>query len=411
MKHDLRTRLLDSDLRELIAPDLLADPYPAYEQLRGDPVRMRSGTALVTGYDDGAAVLRDEQFVRETMPKVPGRAMRTVAGMLITLNPPEHTRLRNAATPLVSPDTLDAVERFAYDFTTDALAARRGAGELEVVSELAVPLAMAVISDLLGIEHNDRREAQDWVFRLNQAIDTPVPLRATRTLDMVTILRHQQVGPRALLAMRRSTRSAERTVRDSGHHGMTGLVPSLQKLVADETITLREAASIWLQVLLAGVDTVQTMLSSAISLLSTRPDQYEHLANDRTLLPGAIEEVLRYESPTRLFGRVVDRDVDLSGLELERGDDVVVIFGAANRDPDVFPEPHRFDITRERSRKHLAFGHGIHFCLGAQLARSEAAGALTAILDHLDGTQPSTHSGTWRRSYFMRSLDQLHLQL
>lgn len=126
--HDLRTRLLQSDLRELIAPDLITDPYPAYERLRGTPVRMRSGTALVTGYGDGATVLRDEHFVRETMPKVPGRAMRTVAQMLITLNPPEHTRLRHAATPLVPPDTIDTVERFAHDFTAETLVTRRGSG-------------------------------------------------------------------------------------------------------------------------------------------------------------------------------------------------------------------------------------------------------------------------------------------
>lgn len=188
-------------------------------------------------------------------------------------------------------------------------------------------------------------------------------------------------------------------------------MPSLQNLVADGTITQREAASIWLVLLLAGIDTVQTMLTSAIWLLSEHRDQYEALANDHTLLPAAIEEVLRFESPTRLFGRVVDRDLTLSGLELIRGDDIVVIFGAANRDPSIFPEPHRFDITRERTRKHLAFGHGIHFCLGAQLARAQATGALSALIETTGESPLRTEQAKWRPSYFMRSLDRLRLRL
>lgn len=411
MSTDLRTRLLDSNLRELIAPDLVANPYPAYEQLRGDPVRLRGGTAVVTAHADCATALRDESFVRETVPKMPGRTMRTIADMFVLLNPPEHTRLRSAATPLVPTDAMQDVERRAHGFTKGVLAAGRTSGGIEVVSELAVPLAMTVISDLLGIAEADRDKAQDWTFRLNQAIDTPVPLRAARALDIPSVLRHQHVGIRTLAAMRASVRYAGQTLRHSNHCGETGLVPSLQALVEDKTISDREAASIWLQVLLAGVDSVQTMLTSAIWLLSEHPEQYELVATDRTLLPAAIEEVLRFESPARLFGRVVSQDLALSGLELERGNDVVVIFGAANRDPDVFAEPHRFDITRKRTRKHLAFGHGIHFCLGAQLARAEATGALGALIETFGDSPPRTAQPEWRRSYFVRGLDRLHLRL
>lgn len=408
---DLRSRLLRSDLRELIASDLLADPYPAYEDLRGDPVRMRSGTAVVTSYRDGATVLGDESFVRETLPRLPGRTMRTVAGLPIALNPPEHTRLRGAITPLVAPGALASVEQRSYEVAAEALAAGRRSGTLDVVSDLTVPVAMTVISDLLGIAPGDRAGAQGWAFRLNQAIDTPVPLRAARALDVVALLRHQRAGPRALAATRSSVRYAERVIHGSDHRGATGLVPALQALVADEVISREEAASIWLQVLLAGVDTVQTMLASAIWLLGEHPEQYELLAADASRIPGAIEEVLRYESPTRLFGRVVSRDTSISGLDLRCGDDVVVIFGAANRDPGAFAEPHRFDIARDRSRKHLAFSHGIHFCLGAQLARAEAGGALRALVDALGASPPRTSGPSWRRAYFMRSLDHVALHL
>lgn len=411
MSTDLRERLLGSDLRELIAPDLLADPYPAYEALRGDPVRMRSGTAVVTGYDDGSTVLRDASFVRETMPPVPGRTMRTMADMLIVLNPPEHTRLREAATPLVPPDAMTAVERHARTFTEAALHGGRSPGGLDVVADLAQPLAMSVICDLLDIAEEDRDDAQDWSFRLNQAIDTPVPLRATRARAIPGILRHQQVGPRTLMAMRRAVRYATDVIERGADNGGIGLVPSLQDLVAAGTITTREAASIWMQVLVAGFDTVQTMLTTTIWLLGEHPEQYELLAADDDLVPGAIEESLRFESPTRLFGRVVGRAHSLSDLDLDVGDDVVVIFGAANRDPDTFTDPHAFDITRPRNRKHLAFGHGIHFCLGAQLARTEAAGALRALLETLGETPPQTHDARWRRAYFFRGLEHLRLRL
>ena len=411
MTTHLRTRLLQSDLRELVAPDLLADPYPAYEELRGEPVRMRSGTAVITSYADGATALRDEAFVRETMPNFPGRTMRTMADLLIILNPPKHARLRSAVTPLLPPDAMEQVERRTYEFARNVLAESRSSGGIEIVSELAIPLALTVVGDLLGIADRDLDKAKDWAFRLNQAIDSPVPLRATRAIDMPAQLRQQQVGPRTFAAMRGSIRYANRVVRHSSHQGNTTVVPSLQKLVAEETINEREAASIWLMFLLAGIDTVQTMLSSAIWLLSKHPEQYECLASDCTLLPAAIDEILRFESPTRLFGRVVDRDLSLSGLDLSRSDDVVVIFGAANRDPEVFPEPHRFDITRARTRKHLAFGHEIHFCLGAQLARAEATGALRAVIETLGPAPPRTDHAKWRQSYFMRSLEQVHLRL
>lgn len=411
MSTDLRTRLLQSDLRELTAPDLVADPYPAYESLRGDPLRMRSGTAVVTSYEDGSTVLRDESFVRESMPNVPGRTMRTMAGMPILLNPPEHTRLRDAATPLVEPNAMVAVERHSHGFAESVLHAGRATGSIDVVEVLAVPLAMSVLSDLLGIANVDRGEAQDWAYRLNQAIDTPVPLRATRARDVPGVLRHQQVGPRTLRAMRRAVRYATHVIERSDHRDESAFIPSLQALVEDETITTREAASLWVQVLLAGFDTVSTMLATTIWLLGEHPEQYERLAQDPDLVSGTIEESLRYESPTRLFGRIVGSDHELSGLGLQEGDDVVVIFGAANRDPDTFTDPHLFDIARTRNRKHLAFGHGIHFCLGAQLARAQATGVLHALIETLGDTPPRTAGAVWRRSYFIRGLNRVSLQL
>lgn len=409
MTTDMRTRLLASDLRALIAPDLLADPYPAYEQLRGAPVRLRCGTVVVTGHADATTVLRSEAFVKESMPRIPGRTMGTVAGLLIMLNPPEHTRLRSAAGTLIPADAMATAERRAQEFTTAVLTAGRGRDRtsIDVVADLAAPLAMAVISDLVDAAATDGDTLRGWAQRFNQAVDTPVPLRATRLRDVPGVMRHQQTGVRTLTALRRAVRYAERTVKE----GQGGFVTSLRALVADGTITEREAAAMWIQILLAGIDTVQTMVASAIWLLGQHPEQYELLAADPGLLPATVDEVLRFESPTRLFGRVVGSSVDLGGLALEPGDDVVVVFGAANRDPDAFPDPQRFDITRPRVRTHIAFGHGIHFCLGAQLARAEGTGALRALVEVLGDTPPRVDGAEWRRSYFFRSLDRLRLQV
>lgn len=401
----MRQRLIDSDLRDLLAPDLLADPYPAYESLRGSPIRLRSGTAVVTGHADSMAVLRGEAFVRESMPPIPGRSFRTISGILINQNPPEHTRLRRPVTPLLPPAAIDRVEHTAAAIADRALAA----ASLDVVSGLAFPLAATVIGELLGIPAPERPRAGRWSLRLTQAVDSPVPLRALRLWDVLGIMQHQRTGAPTVVALVRAVRAAERAL-NSEHGEEAALVRSLQASVAAGTLTEREAASMWLQLLLAGVDTVQSMLASTVWLLATHPEQFEQLVADPTLAPGAIEEALRFESPTRLMGRIVGAHVELSGQPMAAGDDIVAIIGAANRDPDVFHDPNRFDITRARATKHVAFGHGVHFCVGAAVARAEVTGALRALTERFR-TPPSVNDAAWRPSYFMRSLARLEIQL
>lgn len=341
----MRQRLLDSDMRDLIAPDLLADPYPAYEALRGEPVRLRSGTAVVTRHVDAMAVLRGEAFGREPMPPVPGRSFRTFAGIMINQNPPEHTRLRRPVTPLLPPGALDQIERTAFDRTASAVAGAR----LDVVHDLAVPVAAEVIGVLLGIPQGERARAARWSSRLALAIDSPVPLRGLRLRNVPAILRHQRVGAPTLAAMVRTVRIAERSLA-AEHDEPAVIVRTLQDRVVDGSLNQSEATSMWIQLLLAAIDTVQTLLSSTLWLLATHPDQYEALASDPALVPATIEEALRFESPTRLMGRIVLRDVELSGLHLAAGDDVV---GDLRR-----RQPRRRRVRRPAPVRHLPRPHG-----------------------------------------------------
>jgi cytochrome P450 len=335
--------------------------------------------------------------------------MRTAANFMTLLNPPEHTRIRRAVTPFLPTEVLGGVEQTARTITERALFAGRSSGGLEVVRELAIPIALSVISELLGVAPADRRRAMGWTFKLNKAIDSPVPMRATKASDFPAVVRHQGLGIRALTALPRSVRYAELALGRTYDDKSTVLVQSLQALVVDGIINTQEAAAIWLQSFIAGLDTVQTMIVNTIWLLGNHPEQYELLAEDTELIPGAIEEVLRFESPTRLLGRVVGHDIELSGHYLAAGDDVVVIRGAAHRDAEIFPDAQSFDITR--SPKHLTFGHGVHFCLGAPLARVEVGGALRGLIEVL-GEQPLRVLGhEWRRSFSMRGLDRVQLEL
>jgi hypothetical protein len=399
------------DLAQLIQPGILEDPYPFFERVRAEGIGIGPhGDLIASRHPDVLTVLRNPAFGHEPVPWLPSRRLRVMFGFFLMLDPPDHTRLRNVVSPLLSSERQtqigQRVERAARRLLDAA-----DPTSFDVVRDFARPLALATICDELGVEDDGRTGLVDAALLLVEAIDTPFQMRASKPMP---ILRRVATGKmrlrRTMRAARLVIRVADRTIARPPRPDDPPTLASIRAAAANGTINTDEATATWLQLLMAGVDTTATLISNAAYALCSHPDQLDRLRQDPTLIDSAIEEVLRYESPVRMMGRVAHADVEVGGQTIRKGESAIAVMAAANRDPNVFADPDRFDITRPTRPSHVAFGQGIHFCLGAGLARLEARAALPILVSRLP-EEPRPLFLRWRRLHLARGLDTLRLPL
>lgn len=359
------------------------DPYPTYERMRarGRVARSRTGLLAVTGHADCQQVLRDPRFgVRDAAGRPAGYdslgmdAQGPLDGSFLELDPPDHSRLRRLAAPAFRPRLMrdaagpirDAAERLLDQ------ASRRGAFDL--MTDVAGPLPITVISDLLGIPEADRaRFAQ-------------IGAVVGRSLDGVRSARQAQELHRAgrELADLFTRLAAERRVdpRDD-------VITLLANAEADEQITSEELVSLCGLLLIAGFETTVNLIGNGVSAMLTNRDRWHELVDDAALAPAAVEETLRFDPPVQMTLRVAHEDVELAGIPLPAGTLVAPMLATAGRDPDVYRDPGTFDLHRAGEPEHLAFSSGIHYCLGAPLARLEAEVAFAVLAERLPGLRPA----------------------
>jgi P450-derived glycosyltransferase activator len=342
------------------------DPYPLYERLRarGPLTRSRVGPWVTTSHRTCNAVLRDRQFG----VVLDGQAAEGAGGLsFLELNPPDHTRLRRLAAPAFRPKKMTGyaalidktVQRLLDDLPAD--------GRFDLVSAFAAPLPIAVISDLLGVPTTQADDFARWGATIGTA------------LDGVKGVRHLAALMQANAALERLfTGLFEQRRRDPGDDVISAVVAA-----EGERISPAEMLPICTLLFIAGFETTVNLISNTVLALLAHGEQWAALHADPSLAAGAVEEVLRYDPPVQRTGRVALVDTELDGVAVRRGEYVVTLTAAANRDPSVYPQPERFDITRELAAEHLAFSSGIHYCLGAPLARIEATVALAALAERL----------------------------
>ncbi len=358
---------------DLSSDEFRRDPYPAYDQLRAaapvyqDP---RSGLRLVLDYDGVRRVLSDPEVF----------SSRYGPDWLIFADPPRHTKLRALISKAFTPRSVAALEPRIRDLSRSLLDRVAGRGEMDLVADFAAPLPMLVIAEMLGIPAADRPRFQRWadaILAMSYTIGGPAEMARAATEGFAAVTGEMAGYLQRLLGERRSQ------PRDD-------LLTRLAAAEVDgERLTPAEILGFFQLLLLAGSETTTNLISNAVLCLAEHPAQRARLRADPGLLPSAIEEVLRYRAPLQWMYRVTRREVDLRGTTVPAGAMVLAVIGSANRDPAAFPDPGRFDITRDPNH-HLAFGHGAHFCLGAPLARLEARVALADLLARLDGLEPAT---------------------
>jgi P450-derived glycosyltransferase activator len=343
------------------------NPYPLYERLRaqGPITKARVGPWVTTSHSLCNRILRDRQFgvVLDGVDPGPGGGGLS----FLEMNPPDHTRLRRLAAPAFSPKQMagyatridKTVRQLLDDLPADS--------SFDLVDSFAAPLPIAVISDLLGVPNTHMRDFARWGATIGTA------------LDGVKGVRHI----RALMAANAGLERLFEELFEQRRRQPADDVVSAVVAAEGDQITPAEMVPFCILLFIAGFETTVNLISNGVLALLADPEQWAALGNDPSLAEGAVEEILRYDPPVQRTGRVALADVDLDGVHLQRGEFVVVLTGAANRDPSVYAEPARFDITRTLPVEHLAFSSGIHYCLGAPLARMEATMALAALAERL----------------------------
>jgi len=372
----------DPVARLLRDPAVRDDPYPLYEELRARGALTPSSLGLATtSHATAREVLRSESFGvgwdRSAAPAWVRWALRfgdelDASGVaeppsMLVVDPPDHTRFRRlvnrAFTPRATAASEPAIQRTA-DTLLDAL--ERRTGEVDLVDAYAAQLPVLVIADLLGVPTERREDFLRW------------GAAAAATLDPGLSFRRYIAAEQGLRAMHAFLREHfTRLRREPGDD----LVSRLVGLPEEEALTERELHATVMLLLGAGFETTVNLLGNAVVLLDRHRDQWKSLLADPSGWPGAVEEVLRHDSPVQLTGRTATADCSVGGRSIRRGTRVTLLLGAANRDPEVFADPARFDIGRGDAREHLAFSAGIHYCVGAGLARLEAVVGLRSLAE------------------------------
>ena len=386
-----------------------ADPYPQYHQLReADPVHWSELMSLwvLSRYQDIEFVLRDARFSanrRNSSNQLVQRAEEMQdrglpfanATTMLGADPPEHTRLRGLVSKVFTPRSVEAMRPRIQEIVDELLDAAHDNEPFDLIERLAYPLPVIVIAGLLGVPPEHRADFKRWSDDLVATLGGPMV-----TPDVIERSRASQLEMadyfRGVIAERRKQPEDDLLSR---------LIAAEER---GEVLSEDELLATCMLLLAAGNETTTNLIGNGMLALLRNPEQLQKLQNDPSLIESAVEEMLRFDGPVQATARVASEQVEVGGRTVEPGQIVFAILGAANRDPAVFAEPDTLDITRE-DNPHLAFGHGIHFCLGAPLARIEAQIAFRALLDRKPNPRLAIDEPEWNGNLILRGLKSLPL--
>jgi pimeloyl-[acyl-carrier protein] synthase len=395
-------------LYHLLDPEVLADPYPLYRRLRSvAPVHWDPylHAWVVTRYRDVVTVLTHfsadrapspEFFESLGAPEVAPIAALMVKQMLF-LDAPAHTRLRKLAGPAFMPHRVETLRAHIQDVATrliDSVLAR-GDGRMDLLADFAEPLPAIVTAGMLGVPIEDSTQLKNW---------------SVAFAEMLGNFQHNPDRlPGVLRAVRGLTAYLQEAIDERRRQPREGLIQALMSSEVDgDRLTDAEIIANCVVTMVGGLETTTNLIGNGVLSLLRSPHELARLRTDARIMPAAIEELLRYESPSQHTARLAPEDVTLGGMHIRKRQAVIAVMAAANRDPDRFPEPDRLDFDRPDNR-HVAFGWGAHFCFGAPLARVEAHIAFDTLLKRFTTLELTGEPLEWRENLGLRGLKALPL--
>jgi pimeloyl-[acyl-carrier protein] synthase len=390
-------------LYHLLDPEVLANPYPLYRRLRTeDPVHWDPflHAWVVTRYADVIRVLHDFSADRTPTPEQLTRmnlsALNPIAAVMMKqmlfLDAPAHTRLRSLASSAFTPGRVRVlrshIQQIAERLIDEAM--DRHPGEMDVIADFAEPLPAIVTAEMLGVPTSDHRKLKDW------------------TVDFAEMLGNFQHNPdhvpKVLRTLEEMLEYFRERVRELRVHPREGLINSLLTAeINGDRLTEEEVIANSIVTMVGGQETTTNLIGNGLLTLLRHPAEMQRLRADPELIPSAVEELLRYESPSQHTARMAPCDLELGGRKITRRQAVIAIMGAGNRDPERFPDPDRLDLARADNR-HLAFGWAAHFCFGAALARIEGQVSFATILRRMPNLALQQIPLQWRTNLGLRGL-------
>ena len=394
-------------LYHLLDQKVLANPYPLYRRLRSeDPVHWDPflHAWVVTRYADVVTVLRDfsadrtpgpEQFKAMGLSDLEPIAQVMVKQMLF-MDAPSHTRLRALASSAFTPRRVEVLRSHILEIANSLLDAVQNNGCMDVIADFAAPLPAIVTAELLGVPVADHRQLKEW------------------SADFAEMLGNFQHNPghipRVLQSLKSLIAYFGDAIRQQREQPREGLIQALLNAeVEGDRLSEEEVIANCIITMVGGQETTTNLIGNGILSMLKNPEELEKLRSDFSLIPTAVEELLRYESPSQHTARLAPKETILGGKLIGKRQAVIAVMAAANRDPERFPDPDRLDITRKDNR-HLAFGWASHFCFGAPLARMEGQIALETLLRRFSNLVLESAAVVWRTNLGLRGLMALPLR-
>jgi cytochrome P450 len=393
-------------LYHLLNPEVLANPYPLFHRLRAeDPVHWDPylHAWVVTRYADVVRVLMEFSAERTPTPeRLREMGMdelspiaKVMVKQMLFLDPPAHSRIRSLASFAFTPQRVAVLRDHIRDIVKALLDAVEPVGCMDLIADLGEPLPSRVTAEMLGVPVEDAPQLKAW------------------SDDFAEMLGNFQHNPERASRVRRSlkemTEYFEAAIRRTREYPREGLIHSfLIAEVEGDRFTEEEVIANIIVTMVGGMETTTNLIANGVLTLLRNPDEFMKLKSDHSLIPSAVEEMLRYEPPSQQTARLAPFDTELGGKKIRKQQAVIAVMAAGNRDPERFPDPDRFDISRTDNR-HLSFGWAAHFCFGAALARIEGQAAFEGILQRIPNLKLTGDPLVWRSNLGLRGLTTLRV--
>jgi len=391
-------------LFQLLDPEVLANPYPLYHRLRSeDPVHWDPylHAWVVTRYADVVHV-----FQRFSADRTPTPEQLTALGLtaltplaevmvlqMLFLDPPNHGRVRGLASKAFTARRVEVLRTHIQDITNSLLDAVQEKGRMDVIADLAYPLPAIVTAEMLGVPTSDWQQLTAWSADFAQVLGN--------------FQHNPDRAPRVIKSLQEMSAYFRAAIKEQRKNPRDGLIHAyLTAEIDGDRFTEDEVVANTIVTMVGGQETTTNLIGNGVLTLLRHPDQLERLKQDTSLIPSAVEELLRYESPSQHTARLAPDDVVLGGKTIRKRQAVIAVMGAANRDPERFPDPDKLDLGRQDNR-HVAFAWASHFCFGAPLARIEGQTAFATMLQRMPNLRLESGPITWRENLGLRGLTSL----